>query len=99
MKQENTDIDGRIHERRTLFHQQKHMQEVLAKADGDLSVLSERSSVVCNVPLLFSSNRGSDEKKERGGDKTTENHSNGDHETPGKTPRLVHLEVDRGTAV
>ncbi|XP_008427060.1 rho guanine nucleotide exchange factor 33 isoform X2 [Poecilia reticulata] len=39
-----------------------------------------------------------DEKKEKGGEKTPEN-QNGEHETSMKTPKLVHLEINRGTAV
>ncbi|XP_029305832.1 rho guanine nucleotide exchange factor 33 isoform X2 [Cottoperca gobio] len=41
--------------------------------------------------------KSSDEKKEKG--EKTENQNNGEHETPGKNPKLVHLEVNRGTAV
>ncbi|KAM4729834.1 uncharacterized protein arhgef33 isoform 3-T3 [Anableps anableps] len=40
-----------------------------------------------------------DEKKEKGGEKTPENQSNVEHETAMKTPKLVHLEINRGTAV
>ncbi|XP_076599547.1 rho guanine nucleotide exchange factor 33 isoform X1 [Chaetodon auriga] len=47
---------------------------------------------------LFKKKSG-DEKKEKGGEKTTENQNNGEHETPGKNPKLVHLEINRGTAV
>ncbi|XP_038593836.1 rho guanine nucleotide exchange factor 33 isoform X3 [Micropterus salmoides] len=43
--------------------------------------------------------KGGDEKKEKGGEKTPENQNNGEHESPGKTPKLVHLEINRGTAV
>uniref|UniRef100_A0A096MEZ2 Rho guanine nucleotide exchange factor (GEF) 33 n=1 Tax=Poecilia formosa TaxID=48698 RepID=A0A096MEZ2_POEFO len=39
-----------------------------------------------------------DEKKEKGGEKTPEN-QNSEHETSMKTPKLVHLEINRGTAV
>ncbi|KAM3605855.1 uncharacterized protein V6R79_006113 [Siganus canaliculatus] len=47
---------------------------------------------------LFKKKSG-DEKKEKGGEKTPENHNNGEHETAGKTPKLVHVEINRGTAV
>ncbi|KAA8583542.1 rho guanine nucleotide exchange factor 33 [Etheostoma spectabile] len=43
--------------------------------------------------------KSSDEKKEKGGEKTQENQNNGEHETPGKNPKLVQLETNRGTAV
>ncbi|TDH01548.1 hypothetical protein EPR50_G00181020 [Perca flavescens] len=43
--------------------------------------------------------KSSDEKKEKGGEKTPENQNNGEHETPGKNPKLVQLEINRGTAV
>ncbi|XP_041804093.1 rho guanine nucleotide exchange factor 33 [Chelmon rostratus] len=43
--------------------------------------------------------KSSDEKKEKGGEKTTENQNNGEHDAPGKNPKLVHLEINRGTAV
>ncbi|XP_059215779.1 rho guanine nucleotide exchange factor 33 [Centropristis striata] len=42
--------------------------------------------------------KGGDEKKEKGGEKTPEK-QNGEHETTGKNPKLVHLELNRGTAV
>ncbi|XP_032408957.1 rho guanine nucleotide exchange factor 33 isoform X4 [Xiphophorus hellerii] len=42
--------------------------------------------------------KAADEKKEKGGEKTPEN-QNGEHETSMKTPKLVHLEINRGTAV
>ncbi|TMS04425.1 Rho guanine nucleotide exchange factor 33 [Larimichthys crocea] len=47
---------------------------------------------------LFKKKSG-DEKKEKGGEKTPENQNNVEHETAGKTPKLVHLEINRGTAV
>nr|XP_046258918.1 rho guanine nucleotide exchange factor 33 [Scatophagus argus] len=47
---------------------------------------------------LFKKKSG-DEKKEKGGEKTPENQNTGEHETPGKNPKLVHLEINRGTAV
>ncbi|XP_040905220.1 rho guanine nucleotide exchange factor 33 [Toxotes jaculatrix] len=47
---------------------------------------------------LFKKKSG-DEKKEKGGEKTSENQNNGEHETLGKNPKLVHLEINRGTAV
>ncbi|XP_023271493.1 rho guanine nucleotide exchange factor 33 isoform X1 [Seriola lalandi dorsalis] len=43
--------------------------------------------------------KSSDEKKEKGGEKTPENHNNSEHDTSGKNPKLVHLEINRGTAV
>ncbi|XP_049927726.1 rho guanine nucleotide exchange factor 33 [Epinephelus moara] len=43
--------------------------------------------------------KSTDEKKERGGEKTPDNQNNGEHETPGKNPKLTHLELNRGTAV
>lgn len=49
--------------------------------------------------VFFSPHRGGDEKKEKGGEKTSENQNSGEHETPGKNPKLAHLEVNRGTAV
>ncbi|XP_034068790.1 LOW QUALITY PROTEIN: rho guanine nucleotide exchange factor 33 [Gymnodraco acuticeps] len=42
--------------------------------------------------------KSSDEKKDKSGEKTQEN-LNGEHEAPGKNPKLVHLEINRGTAV
>ncbi|XP_068424993.1 rho guanine nucleotide exchange factor 33 [Clinocottus analis] len=45
---------------------------------------------------LFKKKSG-DEKKEKGGEKTPEH--NGEHETPGKNPKLAQLEINRGTAV
>ncbi|XP_018517182.1 LOW QUALITY PROTEIN: rho guanine nucleotide exchange factor 33 [Lates calcarifer] len=42
--------------------------------------------------------KSSDEKKDKGGEKTPEN-QNSEHETSGKNPKLVHLEINRGTAV
>ncbi|XP_072246434.1 uncharacterized protein arhgef33 [Leuresthes tenuis] len=47
---------------------------------------------------LFKKKSG-DEKKDKGGDKTPEIQNNGENETPGKNPKLVHLEINRGTAV
>uniref|UniRef100_A0A3Q3AZA8 Rho guanine nucleotide exchange factor 33 n=2 Tax=Kryptolebias marmoratus TaxID=37003 RepID=A0A3Q3AZA8_KRYMA len=47
---------------------------------------------------LFKKKTG-EEKKERGGEKTPENQTNAEHETAGKHPKLVHLEMNRGTAV
>ncbi|XP_044070879.1 rho guanine nucleotide exchange factor 33 isoform X2 [Siniperca chuatsi] len=47
---------------------------------------------------LFKKKSG-DEKKEKGGEKAPEIPNNGEHETPGKNPKLVHLEINRGTAV
>ncbi|KAF0027709.1 hypothetical protein F2P81_020450 [Scophthalmus maximus] len=44
-------------------------------------------------------NRSGDEKKDKAGEKTPENQNGGEHDTPGKNPRLVHLEINRGTAV
>ncbi|XP_014184678.1 rho guanine nucleotide exchange factor 33 isoform X2 [Haplochromis burtoni] len=41
----------------------------------------------------------SDEKKEKGGEKTPESQNNGEYESPGKNPKLVQLEMNRGTAV
>lgn len=49
--------------------------------------------------LFFVLHRGSDEKKEKGGDKTPEHQNSGEHETSGKTPKLAHVELNRGTAV
>ncbi|XP_041645859.1 rho guanine nucleotide exchange factor 33 isoform X2 [Cheilinus undulatus] len=43
--------------------------------------------------------KSSDEKKDKGGEKTPENQNSGEHETPGKTPKLAHLDINRGTAV
>uniref|UniRef100_A0A8D3E8M7 DH domain-containing protein n=2 Tax=Scophthalmus maximus TaxID=52904 RepID=A0A8D3E8M7_SCOMX len=47
---------------------------------------------------LFKKKSG-DEKKDKAGEKTPENQNGGEHDTPGKNPRLVHLEINRGTAV
>ncbi|KAM7385320.1 hypothetical protein PAMP_001408 [Pampus punctatissimus] len=47
---------------------------------------------------LFKKKSG-DEKKEKGGEKPPENQNNGDHDMSGKNPKLVHLEINRGTAV
>ncbi|CAK6960759.1 rho guanine nucleotide exchange factor 33 [Scomber scombrus] len=47
---------------------------------------------------LFKKKSG-DEKKEKGGEKTPENQNNSDHDTTGKNPKLVHLDINRGTAV
>ncbi|XP_074503264.1 rho guanine nucleotide exchange factor 33 [Sebastes fasciatus] len=47
---------------------------------------------------LFKKKSG-DEKKEKGGEKSAENQNNGEHETPGKNTKLVHVEINRGTAV
>ncbi|KAK2824550.1 hypothetical protein Q5P01_021725 [Channa striata] len=43
--------------------------------------------------------KSSDEKKEKGGEKTPENHNHSEHEPSGKNPKLVHVEINRGTAV
>ncbi|XP_026165296.1 rho guanine nucleotide exchange factor 33 isoform X2 [Mastacembelus armatus] len=43
--------------------------------------------------------KSSDEKKDKGGEKTPENQNNSEHETSGKNPKLAHLEINRGTAV
>ncbi|KAG7228486.1 hypothetical protein INR49_007659 [Caranx melampygus] len=43
--------------------------------------------------------KSSDEKKEKGGEKTPESQNNIEQETSGKNPKLVHLEINRGTAV
>ncbi|KAK9541166.1 hypothetical protein VZT92_001231 [Zoarces viviparus] len=43
--------------------------------------------------------KSSDEKREKGGEKTPEKQNNGEHETPGRNPKLAHLEINRGTAV
>lgn len=48
---------------------------------------------------FFLSHRSGDEKKEKGGEKTPENQNNCEHDTPGKNPKLAHLEINRGTAV
>uniref|UniRef100_A0A3P9IX51 Rho guanine nucleotide exchange factor (GEF) 33 n=1 Tax=Oryzias latipes TaxID=8090 RepID=A0A3P9IX51_ORYLA len=45
---------------------------------------------------LFKKKSG-DEKKV--GEKTLEHQSSGEHDTPGKNPKLIHLEINRGTAV
>ncbi|XP_015252386.1 PREDICTED: rho guanine nucleotide exchange factor 33-like isoform X2 [Cyprinodon variegatus] len=42
--------------------------------------------------------KSADDKKEKGGEKTPESQTV-EHETPMKTPKLVHLEMNRGTAV
>ncbi|XP_028280104.1 rho guanine nucleotide exchange factor 33 [Parambassis ranga] len=47
---------------------------------------------------LFKKKTG-DEKKEKAGEKTSENQNNGEQETPGKNFKLVHVELNRGTAV
>lgn len=49
--------------------------------------------------LLFCPHRGGDDKKEKGGDKTPEHQASGEHEASGKTPKLAHMELNRGTAV
>ncbi|XP_031696729.1 rho guanine nucleotide exchange factor 33-like [Anarrhichthys ocellatus] len=43
--------------------------------------------------------KSSDEKRAKGGEKTPEKQNNGEHETPGRNPKLAHLEINRGTAV
>ncbi|XP_068184361.1 rho guanine nucleotide exchange factor 33 isoform X2 [Antennarius striatus] len=43
--------------------------------------------------------KGSDEKKEKGGEKTPENQNDDEHEAPGKNSKMVHVEINRGTAV
>lgn len=50
-------------------------------------------------PAVFVPNRGADDKKEKGGDKTPEHQAGGEHEASAKTPKLAHLELNRGTAV
>ncbi|XP_024152507.1 rho guanine nucleotide exchange factor 33 isoform X3 [Oryzias melastigma] len=46
---------------------------------------------------LFKKNRSGDERK--AGEKTPEHQTSGEHDTPGKNPKLIHLEINRGTAV
>ncbi|XP_034538200.1 rho guanine nucleotide exchange factor 33 [Notolabrus celidotus] len=43
--------------------------------------------------------KSSDEKKDKGGEKSVDNQNNSEPETSGKNPKLVHLEINRGTAV
>ncbi|XP_029031282.1 rho guanine nucleotide exchange factor 33 isoform X2 [Betta splendens] len=43
--------------------------------------------------------KGSDEKKDKGGEKTPEHQNSSEHEASGNNPKLVHVEVNRGTAV
>ncbi|XP_075902287.1 uncharacterized protein arhgef33 isoform X2 [Nelusetta ayraudi] len=43
--------------------------------------------------------KGGDDKKEKSGDKTPEHQASGEHEASGKTPKLAHVELNRGTAV
>ncbi|XP_029377693.1 rho guanine nucleotide exchange factor 33 [Echeneis naucrates] len=43
--------------------------------------------------------KNSDEKKEKGEEKAPENQNNVEHETAGKNGKLVHVEINRGTAV
>ncbi|XP_034041386.1 rho guanine nucleotide exchange factor 33 isoform X2 [Thalassophryne amazonica] len=43
--------------------------------------------------------KSTDEKKDKGGEKTQENQSNGEQDTSGKTPKLAHVEFNSGTAV
>ncbi|KAF6725631.1 Rho guanine nucleotide exchange factor 33 [Oryzias melastigma] len=45
---------------------------------------------------LFKKKSG-DERK--AGEKTPEHQTSGEHDTPGKNPKLIHLEINRGTAV
>lgn len=52
-----------------------------------------------NSSGLFLSYRSSDEKKEKGGEKTPEKQNNSENESSGKNPKLVHVEINRGTAV
>ncbi|XP_069000121.1 rho guanine nucleotide exchange factor 33 [Embiotoca jacksoni] len=47
---------------------------------------------------LFKKKTG-DEKKEKGGNKSSESQNSCEHETPGKNPKLVNLDINRGTAV
>ncbi|XP_071385717.1 rho guanine nucleotide exchange factor 33 [Centroberyx affinis] len=58
----------------------------------------EKGGFRSSFKKLFKKKSG-DEKKEKGGEKTSENQNGSDQETPGKTPKLAHLEIDRGTAV
>ncbi|XP_074531322.1 rho guanine nucleotide exchange factor 33 isoform X2 [Halichoeres trimaculatus] len=47
---------------------------------------------------LFKKKSG-DEKKDKSGEKSPENQINSESETPGANSKLVHLEINRGTAV
>lgn len=47
--------------------------------------------------LAFLSHRSGDDKKDKASEKT-DNQNNSEHDT-GKNPKLVHLEINRGTAV
>lgn len=58
----------------------------------------EKGGFRSSFKKLFKKKTG-DEKKEKGGEKTPENQNNGEYETPGKNPKLVQLEMNRGTAV
>ncbi|XP_030603316.1 rho guanine nucleotide exchange factor 33 isoform X2 [Archocentrus centrarchus] len=58
----------------------------------------EKGGFRSSFKKLFKKKTG-DEKKEKGGEKTPENLNNGEYETPGKNPKLVQLEMNRGTAV
>ncbi|KAM9847996.1 rho guanine nucleotide exchange factor 33 [Aulostomus maculatus] len=57
----------------------------------------EKGGFRSSFKKLFKKKSG-DERKEKGGEKTQENYNNGDHDA-GKTPKLAHLEMNRGTAV
>lgn len=57
------------------------------------------SKLLLYLSLILLCNRSGDEKKEKVGEKTPETQNNGDHDTSGKNPKLVHLEINRGTAV
>ena len=61
----------------------------------DMHTLQEKNQ---NDLWMFLSIRSSDEKKDKSGEKAQEN-QNGEHEAPGKNPKLVQLEINRGTAV
>lgn len=56
----------------------------------------QKNRQIVNLPLPFSYRSG-DEKKDKAGEKSPENNS--EPETPGKNPKLVQLEINRGTAV
>ncbi|KAM6915806.1 uncharacterized protein arhgef33 [Xenentodon cancila] len=58
----------------------------------------DRGGFRSSFKKLFKKKTG-DEKKEKGGEKTPETQNSGEHETPGKNPKLLHSEMTRGTAV
>ncbi|KAG7511645.1 rho guanine nucleotide exchange factor 33 [Solea senegalensis] len=71
-------------------------EEINHSAFSERSRKQDKGGFRSSFKKLFKK-KSSDEKKEKGGEKTPENHNSSEREMPGK--KLVHLEINRGTAV